>query len=286
MRKRGNLHRHLSLDAPATPLGQIQAAAFLDDSRGVPARPLRVYGRYGFVLLLSGSGHYRDARGLRHKVQPGDCIFIFPEFGHWYGPGPEEAWNEIFVAFDGPIFKFLQDGGVLSETRPIVHIEDVNEWLTKLQACFTEAKVTSLPQATAQVAQLASLLAEVAAQQQSHAEPYSPQSRWLPDMCAILEEDLSREIDKQRLAEASKTSYDMFRKRFHQLSGMSPAQYRMSRRMQAACAMLKQTTSSNQEIARSLGFCDDSHFCKNFKEKFHVTPRQYRKQLATVTDTE
>jgi AraC-like DNA-binding protein len=71
--------------------------------------------------------------------------------------------------------------------------------------------------------------------------------------------------------------YETFRKRFTEAMGVSPARYRTQKRIEAACQLLRFTPQlTNREAAEALGFADEFHFSRRFKEKVGVSPRQYR----------
>ncbi len=60
------------------------------------------------------------------------------------------------------------------------------------------------------------------------------------------------------------------------LYGISPKQYILKLRLNAAIELLLQGTKSVQEIAASTGFQDAKYFSRIFKKQFGVPPSQYR----------
>lgn len=54
--------------------------------------------------------------------------------------------------------------------------------------------------------------------------------------------------------------------------------YLIRMRLEKACEKLVQTNQSVQEIASQVGFTNLSNFNRQFKQHFHLTPRQYRNQ--------
>ncbi len=60
------------------------------------------------------------------------------------------------------------------------------------------------------------------------------------------------------------------------LYGMSPKQYILKLRLNAAVELLLQGTKSVQEIAADTGFQDAKYFSRIFKKQFGVPPSQYR----------
>lgn len=63
---------------------------------------------------------------------------------------------------------------------------------------------------------------------------------------------------------------------FKQEMGKSITEYILSKRMEAACSMLKFSDYSFAEIGAILTFSSQSHFSRVFKEQTGQTPREYR----------
>ena len=53
-------------------------------------------------------------------------------------------------------------------------------------------------------------------------------------------------------------------------------QYLLRLRLNAACTLLKNSTTSILEIAQRCGYNNLSNFNRQFKERFGVSPRDYR----------
>lgn len=66
----------------------------------------------------------------------------------------------------------------------------------------------------------------------------------------------------------------IFKKNF----GMTPYEYSLKLRMQAACQLLRNTRMSVKEISASLGFSNEHYFSSCFKERVGFTPMQYRRR--------
>jgi AraC-like DNA-binding protein len=60
-----------------------------------------------------------------------------------------------------------------------------------------------------------------------------------------------------------------------------PMQYLKALRMQSACELLETTDLSIKQIMLEVGIKDESHFVRDFKRTYGVTPAQYRAQLAS-----
>jgi len=58
--------------------------------------------------------------------------------------------------------------------------------------------------------------------------------------------------------------------------GISPMQFLKARRLEKACGLLKTTLLSIKEITSHVGIRDESHFTRDFKKSYGVTPSHYR----------
>lgn len=77
-------------------------------------------------------------------------------------------------------------------------------------------------------------------------------------------------------------SYDAFRKKYTRVTGHAPSHYMLNRQMEQAARLLIETNLSCDAIADQLGFCDQFHFSKRFKQHLGITPSKYRKRLMTM----
>lgn len=261
-----------------TPLGRLSAAGFLKDSAGV--RQTRVLGSYALVYLLEGSGTYSDATGRHVRVHAGDLILIFPEIGHTYGPGMGEGWSEFYCVFDGPVFDFWRSTGLLVPAQPVRRLQPIDYWRAQLQAAVPHTSARTVAERTREISAFLGVLTAILTNQPSEHEPAS--EPWLLRACALLEADLDQSCDLEALAGSVGMAYETFRKRFANAMGVSPARYRTIRRIDAACVLLQQRDHTIGAIAAKLGFSDEFHFSRRFKQITGLSPRAFRNRLPTL----
>ncbi|WP_269432460.1 helix-turn-helix domain-containing protein [Gordoniibacillus kamchatkensis] len=66
---------------------------------------------------------------------------------------------------------------------------------------------------------------------------------------------------------------------FRSRTGMSPSRYMQGLKLDSAKAALETTRLSVKEIAAALHFYDEFHFSKLFKQRYGISPREYRRNL-------
>ena len=82
----------------------------------------------------------------------------------------------------------------------------------------------------------------------------------------------------RRLAQVSAVSAAHFARSFRGAFGMPPHRYLLTRRIERATALLRDTDMAVTEIALRWGFNDSAHFSRVFKAHFGVSPRTVRRR--------
>jgi transcriptional regulator GlxA family with amidase domain len=99
---------------------------------------------------------------------------------------------------------------------------------------------------------------------------------------ALMKNDSGRALPLSRLAKSVNLSPNRLCYLFKAETGTPPARYLRTLRMQDATTLLVSTFLSIKEIIARVGFTDESHFVKNFKRIYGVTPTEYRKQNVVI----
>jgi len=258
-----------------TPLGRVTLAGFIRDSGGV-GEP-RLLNSYALVYLIDGAGRYCDALGRNQRVQAGDLLVLFPEVAHTYGAEAGEHWSELYCVFDGPAFDMLRERGVLSSERPVLQLQPIERWLPRLEQAMPHAESATLIERLTDIGsflQIVIAICAVAAETADHAVP-----NWVAEACRLLGAHPERDLRPEQVAITLGVPYETFRKRFVQHVGVSPARYRSIRRIDAACALLHTPHLTIASVAAHLGYADEFHFSRRFKQITGVTPREFRRRL-------
>lgn len=259
-------------------MGGITLAGQLRASAGIGHAAMRVLGSYAVVYLLGGSGEFGDALGQRRDVRAGDLLLLFPEVPHFYGPRSGETWDEIYFVFQGPVFDQWRAAGLLDPREPVWHAEPVAAWHRRFEAVGA-GPGGGVGATLLELARLLGVLADFRAASRAVREPGARGAPvWLEAGCRQLER-VDVAPDWEALAAQAGLSYERWRKRFAELKGVPPARYRMLRLIDRACVLLAGGEKPLKDIAGELGFCDEFHFSKLFKQRTGLAPSAYRRQM-------
>lgn len=94
----------------------------------------------------------------------------------------------------------------------------------------------------------------------------------------MIHDRFTQDISLSQLAFEMNISASYLSEIFSQQQGISFSKYLKHLRNARACDLLQGTRFSIQDIAELSGFNDYFYFCKQFKNEFGVTPKQYRSQ--------
>ncbi|HEY1111787.1 MAG TPA: AraC family transcriptional regulator [Opitutaceae bacterium] len=269
------------LESPLrTTMGDLELAGLLRNIEGIDPRAMRTLGSYALILMVEGNGYYRDARGTSCPLVAGDAVLVYPELGHAYGPDKHGAWTQIYFVFSGPQFDLLRQRGLLAPERPVWRLGAPDYWRQRLEGVVRSEPLTAAGAALRALGRFGEVLFEMMAAERERTEAPGREA-WLEQSLRLLGHRSTggRWLSPQAVASEVGLSYENFRKRFVVLTGESPGQYQKRRRLEWACAAIYQGGHTTKQIADELGFCDEFHFAKAFKQVVGTTPAEYRRRV-------
>lgn len=92
----------------------------------------------------------------------------------------------------------------------------------------------------------------------------------------VMKENSHRDLSPADLAEHARLSPKHFSLLFRAETGTTPARFLRSLRMQQAKDLLENSFLATREIIRRVGTSNESHFARDFKRHYGVTPGQLR----------
>jgi AraC-like DNA-binding protein len=242
----------------------------------------RTMDAYALVYLLAGAGAYSDPHHREVSFEAGAVLVLFPGLAHSYGPRPGKAWSEGYLVFYGEVFAALETEGVLRRDRPVLLPGLSPRRLAAFDALINEQAMGPLGDPYETTLRLHALLVDVQRADERRREPAADRMELAR---ARLEQELTRPLDVRRLARELGMGYETFRKRFAKTFGISPAHYRLERRIDRTKSLLAAREDSLAEIAKKVGFCDEFYLSHKFKELTGSSPGSYRAAMRGTVRT-
>jgi AraC-like DNA-binding protein len=95
---------------------------------------------------------------------------------------------------------------------------------------------------------------------------------------AYIDSNLHRTIHIRDLSAVARRSPAHFSRKFKLAVGHSPHAYVVKRRLERACHLMMTNTEPLSEIALSVGFSDQAHLCRLFRQAFGQSPAHWRRE--------
>lgn len=249
-------------------------------------------------IVLRGEGmHYVENGKL--PVKAGDVFVIPPRFRHGYVGGNgfdvyhlvlspvffEKHYSELILlpAFNR-LFKvepamremFLSDihltldKPALCELSPLLNSIREQSLITTPEALLTAAALS--------VVLICSLCSEYQNSRKNDASSTDGgKDEAFMSSVAYMYENYYRKISIEELAGTARMSRSSYQSRFKEYTGMSPGEFVIKLRCEAAASILVSSERSVADIAEEAGFYDTPHFIRCFKKRYGMSPIEYRR---------
>jgi AraC-like DNA-binding protein len=238
-----------------------------------PAHPYMV-----FQYTLEGWGYYA-AQGATQRLQPGMAFSaIIPSEHRYYLPAASSGWTYFWILIRHPyiiqrIAQRQQESGAVLTIAPdsplILRALDLFEYVcrpTNRDALAHERALFEFFWEHERAARQGSL-------------PPNQAEQLLDQTRRYIVGALARPIAVAELAAVQGLSRSHFSHIFKSASGIGPAQFIQQIRLEEATRRLLHTQQSIGQIACATGFANANHFCKVFRQRFHLSPGAFRRQM-------
>ena len=247
---------------------------------------------YELVYLLKGQYEYR-INDDKLILQPGDFLFINSKVLHYdlamtdsietymivFQPSILTGNKTIFDTFLKPI-QGINPIEYLYFPRNTPQSEECGKWVKKIEHLYTEHKHSYYLTAIAYLIFIMNVIIEEFANRNPAFKQITPMGEMEKKMITYIYEHFSEKITLNDIANSANinthTCCDIFK---HYLN-TSPIAYLNSFRLDMSTRLLTNSKASVQYISYSCGFDSSAYFIKLFKERYGITPIQYRKQMS------
>ena len=99
---------------------------------------------------------------------------------------------------------------------------------------------------------------------------------YIKEAISFIEQNFQNNISVEDVAASCGLNRSYFGKIFHKTTGKSPQEFLISYRMTKAAELLKLTDLSVADIGNAVGYPNQLHFSRAFKNVYKISPRQWR----------
>lgn len=239
---------------------------------------------YYILYTISGQGILRY-RGAELTLGEGDAVLIYCEEYQYYKTESEETWHHLWIHFNGPSCRSYHE--VINETAVNkVIIDDRDGFVSDFNAILKSPDVNDLNDSILCSMHVTNLLtAMVMAKYRVRPKVIGQQEEAITHSINYIKEHFTEKISLEQLAEEVHLSKYYYMKLFKEHTGMSPYEYLINSRINAAKKLLRRTSDPISKVAYSVGFLDECNFIRKFKMLTGITPLGFRR-LSDTLDNE
>ena len=237
----------------------------------------RTLDEYQLLYQPEGEGMFQSEHVPETRIKTGDIFLLSRGEWHTYHPSATKGLKSYWIGFKGKNIDDRVKAGFLSPEKPIYHVGFSNEIL----ALYEEAYKTAQEEAAYSQQTLAGivnhLIGTMYSLERNIVLNKDTQHVDLINKGRLrIRETLEEAVSIQDISQELGISYSSFRKLFKEYTGMAPAMYQQSLRLQRAKELLSTTDESIKEIAYRLNFESPDYFSAKFKNQTGMKPSDFR----------
>ena len=233
---------------------------------------------YQILYITRGQGTFEsELTGIR-KISTGDVFIFFPNVWHRFKPDEATGWDEYWVEFDGDLINHYRTKEFLHPENPVITIgllDDIAENYQKIIQLIKDEKPGFQYIASGILLQI---LGQLFASKKYHSFEGKIIENLIRQAKILIMENLHTVISQEDIAKNIGLGYSLYRKKFKEYTGVSPAQYQIQLRVNKAKDLLIASNLPLKEIAHNLGFETTDYFLRLFKQKTGFTPSEFREK--------
>ena len=235
---------------------------------------------YLFHYVLSGTGRLiaNDSKGISHEYQirSGEGFMIFPRQINTYIADPKLPWEYIWIEFDGMRAREIIETAGLSPDHPVYHAsyKDLRENMKDEMIYIAEHHDATPFHLMGHLYLFIDYLSRSSSSQITASGRV--RDFYIKEALNYIEQNFQNDISVEKIASFCGLNRTYFGRIFKETVGKSPQQFLLSYRMAKAAELLKLTELSISDIGNAVGYPNQLHFSRAFKNVYGVSPREWR----------
>lgn len=236
---------------------------------------------YLFHYVISGTGTLMadDSKGntKTYSVKSMQGFMIFPGQITTYIADKELPWEYVWVEFDGLRAKSIVESAGLTMDTPIYHAQSksLREDMMNEMLYMTQNRESSPFHLIGHLYMFLDYMMRSSAgtniQKGSQLRDF-----YIHEALNFMEHNFQNDISVEDVATVCGLNRSYFGKIFKQAVGKSPQEFLLSYRMVKATELLKLTQLSIGDISQAVGYDNQLHFSRAFKNIYGMSPREWR----------
>lgn len=238
---------------------------------------------YLFHYILSGTGTLMadDSKGVTqtYSIKSMQGFMIFPNQITTYVADKQLPWEYVWLEFDGLRVKSLLDTIGLSLDKPVYHARNksLREDMANEMLYISRHKDESPFHLIGHLYLFLDYLLRSAADEQlEHGSKL--REFYIHEALTYIEHNFQNEITIEDIAGVCGLNRTYFGKIFKEALGKTPQEFLLNYRMIKAAELLKLTSLSIGDVGLAVGYANQMHFSRAFKNNYGISPREWRYQ--------
>jgi AraC-like DNA-binding protein len=242
-----------------------------------------VHEGFVFTVIERGAQRFRH-RGSEHLAPVGSMVLINPDELHTGSKAHEQGWHYRGFYPDnarvGGVLAELElsKGGMPSFASSVLHDPQLHRLFAELHRLLDSA-ATALQQQTAWREAILLLFQRHGHLSAGRAPGHEPLA--VARAKEMLASQLCQPPSLEQLAAAVNLSPFHFARVFRRATGLPPHAWLKQRRLEQARSLLK-SGCAPLNVALQLGYADQSHLTRQFKQAYGVGPGEYRRACSAT----
>lgn len=227
----------------------------------------------GVLSADNGQGH-----SISYQIHAGQGFMIFPHQICTYTADLHDPWEYIWIEFDGLRAREMVEFAGFSTASPIYSASDtaLRDQMRHEMFYIVKEKASPFHLIGHLYLFIDSLVRSSDSAHQSSGN--SLRNFYIQEALHFIEQNYQNPITIEDIAASCGLNRSYFGKIFHETIGKSPQEFLITYRMTKATELLKLTSRPIAEIGISVGYPNQLHFSRAFKNRYGVSPRTWRQE--------
>lgn len=253
--------------------------------------PLHSYGpairnHYLFHYVISGKGTLsvdKSAYSEKYDIHGGMGFLIEPDHITTYSADRNDPWEYAWIEFDGLKAKEILDGAGLSTDSPVYipKSEQAGNLLKSELLHLASCKMKSSYHLIGHLFLIMDALLSGSSSKRKTQNGKRTQF-YTNEAITFISSNYALPITVEDMANRLNLDRSYFGKIFKETMGQSPQEFLIRYRMSKAAELLKTTDLSIKDISLKVGYPNQLHFSRAFKNVYNQSPRTYRQNTKII----